>query len=174
MFYKYWRQLKTLFIISSGLGVFIVIYFFTKMDQVVALHFGFKGYADNWMSNEAYLFFNVGLFLFLLIVFLGVTWVVNTSSAAFFNVPDRDYWLRKENLPVLKQTVSGVLFAIGIITNLLFIGVNYQIYQADMLTPNKMDMGFFTIMLLMYGVLLVLIIIGMYTALHRKEVKPDA
>ena len=112
------------------IGLFFIsilqtLYFYPKLPDTVAHHFGATGQADAWGSKTSFLLTDIGITSFLVALFVGLSKVIVKVPKDMINIPNRDYWLapeRKEQ--TLRITASFILWT-GILS-LLYLRILFQ------------------------------------------------
>jgi uncharacterized membrane protein len=103
-------------------------------DQV-AIHFGAGGRPDSWASKE----FNAAIFLVLEVPFFLMFYYASVLplgvSRKFLNLPNKDYWLREENLALLQRKFGYSMAEFGVAIFVFFLGINLLALQANLSNP---------------------------------------
>lgn len=114
-------------------------YFYPQLPAQIASHFNFRGEADGWMPKENFLVFQI----FLLVFILGTTSLVsaffNKLPDSLINIPNKSYWLAPERRCESLSKMAGVTDNLRIALLLLFLGINYFAFQANLSGGNLSD-----------------------------------
>ena len=118
-------------------------------DQV-AIHFGGGGRPDSWASKE----FNAAIFLvlevpFFLLFYFAASMTLGVSKK-FLNVPNKDYWLQKENLPLFQQKFGRFMAEFGVAIFLFFFCISLLALLANLADPVQLDLRIFLIVFVAY------------------------
>jgi uncharacterized membrane protein len=118
-------------------------------DQV-AIHFGGGGRPDSWASKE----FNAAIFLVLEVPFFLMFYFASSMtlgvSKKFLNVPNKDYWLQKENLALFQLKFGRFMAEFGVAIFLFFFCINLLALQANLADPVQLDEKIFLIVFVAY------------------------
>jgi uncharacterized membrane protein len=126
---------KRILIAVGLLGIAQSLYFYTKLPDKVAIHFGSSGIPNNWVSNETNLVIGVCLHALLLSFFLVIPFLINKLPIRFVNLPNKEYWLSKERADTTVSLIGGFLYILGIAFIIFFIILGYFTFHANMSTP---------------------------------------
>jgi uncharacterized membrane protein len=120
------------------------------MPDQVAIHFGGGGRPDSWASKE----FNAAIFLvlevpFFLLFYFAASMTLGVSKK-FLNVPNKDYWLQKENLPLFQQKFGRFMAEFGVAIFLFFFCISLLALLANLADPVQLDLRIFLIVFVAY------------------------
>ena len=111
-------------------------YFYPRLPARVASHFNFWGEANGWMPKENFLIFQI----FLLIFIVGTTSLIpalfNKLPDSLINMPNKTYWLAPERREESVRKLAGVSDNLRVALLLLFLGINYFAFQANVSGGN--------------------------------------
>ena len=118
-------------------------------DQV-AIHFGSGGRPDSWASKE----FNATIFivleapLFLLFYYAAV--LPMGVSRKFLNLPNKDYWLREENLALLQRKFGHYMAEFGVAIFVFFFFIKLLDMQANLNDPVVLNSVWFMVVFITF------------------------
>ena len=122
------RWIYLLMVVVSFAHLFI---YYPDLPDTVAIHFGISGEPDDWSDKTGYLVFEIGLLIFLTLIFVGIAESVQKFPSELFNIPNKNYWLSGEREKETKQRVKNLLYWVGSITLLLILYMNHQVLQLN-------------------------------------------
>ncbi|MEN8007860.1 MAG: DUF1648 domain-containing protein, partial [Candidatus Krumholzibacteriota bacterium] len=103
-------------------------------DQV-AIHFAGGGRPDSWASKE----FHTAIFLVLEVPFFLMFYYAAVLplgvSRKFLNLPNKDYWLREENLVALQRKFGYYMAEFGVAIFTFFFCITLLTIQANLSEP---------------------------------------
>jgi len=71
--------------------------------------------------------------------FLGVSWLMTVAPSDSFNLPNRDYWLNKENRPKTIRRICSVVEFMGTAAMLFMLFVQWELFRANQTVPPKLE-----------------------------------
>lgn len=105
---------------------------FPQLPAEVASHFGKGGEPDGVMSKAAFTMMMLGLTIGMPVFVVGVTYLTRFMPIELVNIPHREYWLHEDRRESSMRYMEVILVWISIATQLLFIGINWLTFQANM------------------------------------------
>ena len=121
------------------LGVVQSLYFFTRLPEKVAIHFGPGGFPDSWTSNEANLAINISLYVLLVSLFVVISMMLEAAPVRFLNIPGKEYWMAEERRVTTIEHVGGFLNVFGTALIIFFLVLGYLGFSANMRDPVVLD-----------------------------------
>jgi uncharacterized membrane protein len=122
----------------------------TLLPDQVAIHFGGGGYPDSWASKE----FNAAIFLVLEVPFFLLFYFASVLplgvSKKFLNIPNKDYWLKEENLLGFQRKFGYYMAEFGVAIFIFFFCANLLALQANLRDPVLLDKMLFMIVFIAY------------------------
>src|SRR5687767_14137463 len=115
-----------------------VIYYYPRLPDTVASHFGGSGRPDGWSSKETYGVNIIAIAGVLALMFLGIGPFIRRLPNDVINFPNRDYWLAPERRDASLAALARMLHGIGIATLALLIGVNQLVFNANLNPPANL------------------------------------
>jgi len=124
--------------------ILIAVSFALSPDQV-AIHFGGGGRPDSWASRE----FDAAIFLVLETTFFALFFYAGILplgvSRKFLNLPNKDYWLREENLALLQKKFGYYMAEFGVAIFVFFLGIKLLALQANLSDPVVLNYIWFMV-----------------------------
>ena len=140
---------KVLIVVFSANLVLTAISLAVSPDQV-AIHFGAGGRPDSWASKE----FNAAIFLVLEVPFFLMFYYAAVLplgvSRKFLNLPNKDFWLREENLALLQSKFGRYMAEFGVAIFVFFLGVNLLALEANLNDPVVLNGTWFMVVFLAF------------------------
>lgn len=107
-------------------------------DQV-AIHFGGGGLPDSWATRE----FNAAIFLVLEVPFFLMFYFAHNltrgGASRFLNIPNKTYWLREENQPLLQKKIGTYMAEFGVMIFVFFFAITCLTIDANLRDPVKLN-----------------------------------
>lgn len=120
------------------------------LPDTVAIHFGLGGKAGGWASKE----FNFILFALIeLMVFAIFNYshlLLYKTPKKYINLPNKEYWLRPENLPVAVERFGSVMREYGSALMLFFLVIFALTIHANLSDPVILNERLFFAALILY------------------------
>jgi len=102
------------YLVVMGLIAAQVAYYYGRLPDVVASHFGANGLANGFMSRAGFVGFYVGLVLFLMAVFAAVSALLRAVPTELINVPNKEYWFSGEREQSSRAWLSRDIQILGL------------------------------------------------------------
>lgn len=113
-----------------------IVYYYPNLPEKVASHFDAFGEADNWMSKQSYLIFQLILFGFTAFITFILPLLLKKLPVSAINIPNRDYWLapkrKAETFSIMSRQFEW--FGIGLCG--LMISINQLVVRANLSGQN--------------------------------------
>ena len=142
--------MRTIFFVVFAANVLLMLASLVILPDRVAIHFGRGGCPDSWASKEinALVFLLLETPMFLLLWFgpslpLGV-------PKRFVSLPNKEYWLREENLPVFKHKLEHLMAQFGAAFFLFFFFTGLLTVQANLSEPVRLNEKAFVPIVVMF------------------------
>ncbi|MFM9068160.1 MAG: DUF1648 domain-containing protein [Planctomycetota bacterium] len=160
-----------LFLITAG-GLALQYWYWSRLPERVATHFGPAGRPDSWMNKTSaallMALFQVGMPLFL----IAVTAATRYLPPQLINIPNRDYWLveprREETIRYLNRMIAWI----AVLYALFFVAINQLTYLANV-TGGNLDLAWFAALLVSFLSTIFILVIAILKRFRRpKEEAP--
>ena len=106
-------MMRIFFLVTFAANIVLSLVSWVILPDTVAIHFGHDGMPDGW----APVWLHVLLFLgFQLVLFVTIYFGSRLSlglHSRWVNLPNKDYWLREENLPRAQETMASTMTEFG-------------------------------------------------------------
>lgn len=143
---------KFIFLTVFLFSLIIPIFFYNNLPDKVASHFNFRNEADAWMNKSSYIFFHYGLIIFFTLTFVGLAYIIPKLPKTLINIPNKDYWLNEKRKDFTFLILRTLLFHLATLCILLFIVVDYLVYNANINGTNKLwSFSWFVIIIFLFA-----------------------
>lgn len=120
------------YLILCAVCVLHALYYSSLLPEHVAIHFNSAGHPDAW-GNKIQLitiyFISVGV---IAVLCLGFALFAHKVPVSLLNLPNKDYWLAPERKQETFEYISVRILWIGLLTILLFIAMNHQVFRVNL------------------------------------------
>lgn len=130
--------MKKTFIISFVLLLILNVVAYLVLPDRVAIHFGKGGGADSFAGKEINFLIFLGFEILLFAIFFYSPALIEKTPPKWTNLPNKHYWLKEENLPVLKKKLANLMYEFGTVFFLLFILITFLMIDANQSTPPRL------------------------------------
>jgi len=136
-------MMRTLFFVTFAANIVLSLVSWVILPDNVAIHFGSNGMPDGWAPVwfHVLVFLGVQLVLFVT-VFFGTKLSVGLPSR-WVSLPNKDYWLRQENLPKTQEILSTMMLEFGTAMFLFLFVVGILTLKANLSDPARLSNEFF-------------------------------
>ena len=139
------------------------------LPEQVAIHFGGGGIPDSWASRE----FNAAIFLVLEVPFFLMFYFAHLltrgSASRFINIPNRNYWLQKENMPLFNRKFGSYMAEFGVALFVFFFCITGLTIQANLSDPVRLNEALFLVVFVVYMVYVVWWLVRLVRGLRVPE-----
>jgi hypothetical protein len=148
-------MVRILLIVTFAANVVLTLTSWVILPDTVAIHFGRNGLPDGWAPVwfHALLFLGIELLLFAT-VFFGPRLSLGLSPR-WTNLPNKDYWLKEENLPRARAILSPLMWEFGSALFVFLFVVGVLTLDANLSTPVRLREEFFWPLLILFMVFMV-------------------
>ncbi|NOX17433.1 MAG: DUF1648 domain-containing protein [Chlorobi bacterium] len=155
-----------LLIIISIIAILQPILFYNQLPEKVASHFTASGEANSFMDKNSFVMFAIGVILFLDVLFIGLSKLMNIISDSGFNLPHKDYWLHPARRETTIKTLKKMLYTTSAITLIFLTAIMRKIIECNIDGTFHLDSAAFTY-LIIYVVGLSFYIITLFLKFSR-------
>lgn len=113
-----------------------ILYYYPHLPEKMATHFNFAGEPDGWMPKGEFIWFNVGLMIFILALFFLMGFFLPKMPHYLINLPNKDYWLAPERRAETLRRMQGEMETFYIALFLLLVSMNHLIFRANLHNEN--------------------------------------
>ena len=136
--------------IVFGTSVLLSLVSLSYLPPEVATHFGAKGNPDSWGTKTFLVWFFLAMDSGLFLMFLLIPSLITRMPAALISLPNRGYWLAKENRPKFKSIFEQLWWEYGVAVLLFSLLTKALTVDANLSTPVQMNSGIFWAMLVAF------------------------
>lgn len=135
--------MRKIFILIFLANIILRVASFYLLPDKIAIHFGFGGAPDSWAPKAVNMILLIAVELPLFLLFLFTPYLIVKVPAKFISLPNKDYWLKKDNLPLAKEIVSAVMMEFGSVLFAFIFGISLLTLYANLSDPVKLNEGLF-------------------------------
>jgi uncharacterized membrane protein len=139
------------------------------LPENVAIHFGRGGMPDSWASRTFHVVFSTVLMVLLYAGFALSPKLLEGTPARYINLPNREYWLREENLPEAIRRMAGLMYSFGIATGLLLLSAAVLSAEANLSDPVRLNESVFLPLVIVFLVYTVVWIFRLFAEFRVQE-----
>jgi uncharacterized membrane protein len=133
------ESVRKLLIIAFVANLILTAVSLAILPDQVAIHFGGGGLPDSWASKES----NAAIFLVLEVPFFLLFYYASVMTLGvprkFLNLPNKDYWLREENLVLFQRKFSYAMAEFGVAIFIFFFCINGLSLLANLSDPVQLN-----------------------------------
>jgi uncharacterized membrane protein len=142
--------MRSLFKLTFAAIILLNAVSFFLLPSRAAMHFGIGGHPDSWGSKHmvvtAFLLLEIPLFL----LFLYSPKIILKSPPRFLNLPNKEYWLKKDNQSLLKEKMDSVMSEFGTVFFIFLFVVKLLTLEANRSYPDRLNERLFFIALILF------------------------
>lgn len=138
------EQKKTGLIVTIVLVLLTILqlsYYYPLLPDRIASHYDLRLEPDRWSDKKVALFLNLGIVIFIALLFQCMNWLIYKLPASSINLPHKDYWLAPERKKQTLDSLASFFVWLGNVTLLLITIVFNLIYQAN-ISPSGLTSNF--------------------------------
>lgn len=117
--------------ISYLVSIIQSLYYFPRLPQNVAVHFGGTGVANNWSNRQFLIIFDMAIITVLFAMFIAITLLIKNIPSEMINLPDKNYWLSGEKREKTLATIQNILSEFGSATIILLLIIFEIVYRTN-------------------------------------------
>jgi len=141
--------MKTYFNLSFVVCVLFKVFMFNQMPEKVASRFvGSRPQA--WMDKTTDLWIWIIMSVFVFALFYLIIYLVRILPSQYFNVPNRDYWLKPENHEKLVAVTTSALYEIGTALFVFLTAMNWLVSRANLAEPVQLNLPLFVLFIVLF------------------------
>ncbi len=107
-------------------------YYYPRLPERVASHFGPTGLPDAWMSKSSFLQFYVIVVTGLTVLFPVLALLVSKFPVQLMNLPNKSYWMSEERRQTTLDHLCASFYWFASATMILLLDVFYQVFQVQL------------------------------------------
>jgi uncharacterized membrane protein len=124
-------------------GILLAWVSFIYLPAEVAIHFGPEGIPDSWATKEFQVLFFLAIHLGMFLLFLFMPSLILTLPQKLVSLPNRDYWLAKENRPRFKIIFENLWWEYGAALLLFLLLTEALTIDANLSSPVQLNNSVF-------------------------------
>jgi uncharacterized membrane protein len=128
-----------LYLVGLVLTIGQVLYFYPRLPEKIASHFGPGGEANGWMSKDSFMVTYGILLLGTAGMLGGIGLVLGKIPTDLINLPNKEYWLAPERRTATLATIQEQMSWFGAATMVLLIVVMQLVFEANLIPEPHLD-----------------------------------
>ena len=125
------RQAFRILLLLVPVGILQHTWYWQRLPESVAPHFGPAGQADDWMPRTEAVLFQAGLQVVFPFVLLLLAKLTSVLPVTMVNIPYREYWLHPDRRADSLSWLSGMLSWISVAMSLHMLVLSHLTFQAN-------------------------------------------
>lgn len=140
-----WRfeTMRKAFLTLFLLSILFNILSYVILPDEVAIHFGRGGRADSWAPKEINCLLFMGIDLLLFLLFWYSPALVMKTPAKWMSLPNKSFWLARENRPLTRQKMESLMGEFGIAFFVFFFFISILTLDANLSAPVRLKESLF-------------------------------
>jgi uncharacterized membrane protein len=151
------------------MAVVHLCYYYPKLPDKVASHFGTSDLPDSWMSKNTLMFLFLGLYVFISGLMFSIPYTINKIPISLVNFPNKRYWLAPERYHKVKPEFGKWFNIFAIALLIFFIFTTHLVIKANLSAPVVFDGRSMIVGLVLFTVFVLIWLIGFYRRFSKKE-----
>lgn len=120
------------FLLLSATCIVHGLYYYPRLPDVVASHFGAGGRPDAWSGKGTFIAVYLVSVSMNVIIFLGIVFGIQRMPDSMLNLPHKEYWLAEERRQETFQFFTQYFIWFGIATSLLLLDIFHQTFMVHL------------------------------------------
>lgn len=145
---------RLLFVLTLIVAPIVVWTTSQPLPATVATHFGRGGYANGFMSHDAYLVFMLAMTTLVPLVVVAATGVLPRVASSRIVMLNRDFWLAPGRREATLSFLASHACAMGVLLGAFLVGIHFLVLEANERIPPHLDEHAFTVVLVAFLLLL--------------------
>lgn len=136
-------MMRIFFLVTFVANIVLTLVSWVILPDTVAIHFRHDGMPDGWSPVWFHVLIFLGMQLVLFVtIYFGSRLSLGLHSR-WANLPNKDYWLREENLPKAQEMVRSTMMEFGTAMMLFLFVVGILTIKANLSDPVRLSNEFF-------------------------------
>lgn len=136
-------MMRIFFLVTFVANIVLTLVSWVILPDTVAIHFRHDGMPDGWSPVWFHVLIFLGMQLVLFVtIYFGSRLSLGLHSR-WANLPNKDYWLREENLPKAQKMVRSTMMEFGTAMMLFLFVVGILTLKANLSDPVRLSNEFF-------------------------------
>jgi uncharacterized membrane protein len=165
--------MRNIFILVFLANIVLTVVSFWLLPAKIAIHFGFGGAPDSWAPKAVNMLILLAVEFPLFILFLFPPSLIVKVPPKFINLPNKDYWLKKENLPMTKAKITSIMSEFGAALFAFLFCISLLTLYANLADPVRLNEGMFFIFFIAFMVYTVYWCVKIFRAFKLPQNKKD-
>jgi hypothetical protein len=157
----------TVFLLLCVVCVAQAFFYYPRLPERVAHHFGASGQPDAWGSKEHFLTVYLVVVGLMVVMFLGFALALRKIPGSLMNLPNKQYWLAPERRRETLDYIGSQFLWLGSLTMLLLLDVFHQSFMVHL--GKAPGLGHFWITIGVYLVLTVVWCIVFFIKFRKEK-----
>jgi uncharacterized membrane protein len=115
------------------------IYYYPRLTEVVAQHFGGDGRANGWASRDAFFILSWVMLLGLSAIFMLMPRTLRRIPVSMINLPHKDYWLAPERKDESLGFIEREMEWMGVLTIAFLVSVLHLAIRANLNPAHHLE-----------------------------------
>lgn len=164
------RLAQIVFFAATAVALVLAAREHGTLPERVASHFGADGQPNGWMSRDGHTMAHIGIILFLVALFVGLTVALPRLPERFVNLPHRDYWLAPKRRGETFAWLGATLLWLGAFLQCFLAYAFYEVWRANLTAPPQLQLK----SLWLHQANMFILIVGLVITLLFRFRRPDA
>ena len=135
-------------------AVIQIMYYYPYLPERMAIHFNVSGQADNFSSKFSASIFQIGLTLFIVVLFKIIGILLTKASDGLINLPNKEYWLAPERRAATIDYMENMVYRMGGITNIFLLLVFQLVINTNLEGDYSLGVTFWIVLAVyMFGII---------------------
>lgn len=136
-------------------------YYWTKLPERVATHFGAQGDPDGWMDRNSATMLMLVVQLVIPWFIVGIAYATKYMPASLINIPNREYWLAPERRVLSLFFMQRFVTAIACVMSMFMMAVNHLTFRANM-AATSLNMQAFVLVMALFLISVGVLVVAMW------------
>jgi uncharacterized membrane protein len=123
---------RIIYVIVILLCILQAFYYYPRLPNRVASHFGASGLADSWSDKETFMKIYISIVVLIGILFSIISNVIRKLPDSMINLPNKDYWLSLGHRRNTIDFLARQFLWFGSATLLLILDVFHQSFNVNL------------------------------------------
>lgn len=155
------------FVLLSVACIVHALWYYPRLPEQVAIHFGASGKPDAWVDKTQFLVFYLITIGIMVAVFLGFGLAMSKIPNWAINIPNKNYWLAPERRRRTLEYMLSPYLWFGSFTMMLLLYIFHQSFQVNL--GNAIKLSHAGIATGIYVVLTLVWCVVIYRRFSKKE-----
>ena len=159
---------RLLYVLALVVAPIVVWTTSEPLPSRVATHFARGGYANGFMSHDAYLVFILAMTTVVPLAVVAATGLLPRVATSRIKIRNREFWLSPQRREATLSFLTSHACAMGVLLTLFLVGIHFLVLEANERTPPRLDEHAFMVVLIAF-LLLIAVWIGTLVLRFARE-----